>query len=367
MKKAKVKEPIHLRQKKLSNGNISLYLDIYYNGRRQYEFLKLYLIPEHDKKAKLRNEGTLRLADAIKAKRIVEIHNGTFGFGNKSKTFLVPYIESFIMSKNNSGTRKTYKNVYIKANEFFGCSFVLETITTADIRAFFDFMARSQNHNDNSKTLSRTTLHSYCNVFKTFLNQAAKDGLVSSDIYKGVSIVSKSESVRQYLTIDELQRLSKTEINKPYKRAFLFSCFTGLRKSDITKLVWGDVSDQDGFTRIVFRQRKTHGLEYLDISPQAKLLMGERKKDCDKVFNGFSQGCGSGEILRNWARSVGINKPLTFHSARHTFATMMLTLDTDLYTTSKLLGHTDVKTTQVYAKIIDKKKQEAVTKIPIEL
>ena len=64
--------------------------------------------------------------------------------------------------------------------------------------------------------------------------------------------------------------------------------------------------------------------------------------------------------LRKWASEAGITKHLTFHTARHTFATMMLTLGADLYTTSKLLGHTDVATTQIYAKIVDKKKDEAV-------
>ena len=365
MRKAKVKEPIHLRQKKLSNGNISLYLDVYYNGRRKYEFLKLYLIPERDKKAKARNEETLRLADAIKAKRIVEIQNGAYGFNSKSRTFLVSYIEGFIAKKNNSGTRKTYRNVYIRAKEFFGNTFVLENITTADIKAFFDFIASEPSHNEKTKPLSRTTLHSYCYVFKTFLNQAAKDGLISSDLYSGISVVSKSESVRQYLTIEEVQKLSKTNINKPYRRAFMFSCLTGLRKSDIEKLIWGDVYEQDGFTRIVFRQRKTSSLEYLDISPQAKQLMGERRKDSERVFYDFSRTSGTGETIRRWAKSVGINKPITFHSARHTFAVMMLTLGVDIYTTSKLLGHRELSTTQIYAKVIDKKKQDAVSKIPI--
>lgn len=66
-------------------------------------------------------------------------------------------------------------------------------------------------------------------------------------------------------------------------------------------------------------------------------------------------------VLDTWAKEAGIQKHVTFHTARHTFATMELTMGADLYTTSKLLGHTEVRTTQIYAKIVNSKKEEAVS------
>ena len=63
-------------------------------------------------------------------------------------------------------------------------------------------------------------------------------------------------------------------------------------------------------------------------------------------------------------QKAGINKRITFHCGRHTFATMCLTYDIGIYTVSKLLGHTDVKHTQIYAKLIDKKRDEAIDKLP---
>ena len=65
-------------------------------------------------------------------------------------------------------------------------------------------------------------------------------------------------------------------------------------------------------------------------------------------------------VLKQWALTAGVNKRVTYHTARHTFATMMLTLGADLYTISKLLGHSEVSTTQIYARIINKKKTDAV-------
>lgn len=79
------KEPIRLRQRKTPAGLISLYLDIYLNGQRSYEYLKLYLIPETNKEDKRRNQETLKLAEAIRAKRLVELQNSEYGFKSPFK------------------------------------------------------------------------------------------------------------------------------------------------------------------------------------------------------------------------------------------------------------------------------------------
>ena len=84
-------------------------------------------------------------------------------------------------------------------------------------------------------------------------------------------------------------------------------------------------------------------------------------KQTDKVFNmPLIEGNYYNVLLKEWVKSAGITKKVTFHVARHTFATLELTAGADLYTTSKLLGHSNVTTTQIYAKIVDKKKAEAV-------
>ena len=148
------------------------------------------------------------------------------------------------------------------------------------------------------------------------------------------------------------------------RNAFLFSCLTGLRKSDIEKMKWSEVRQQGEFTRIVFKQKKTGGQEYIDINPQAVVFMGERRKPEDHVFPNFAYSSFYLMELKRWAMRAGITKDITFHSGRHTFAVLMLDLGADIYTVQKLLGHKEIHTTQIYAKIMDKKKQEAVCMIP---
>ena len=74
------KEPIRLRQRRTPSGLISLYLDIYIDGHRSYEYLKMYLVPERTRADKEKNKQTLLLADAIRSKRVVELRNGKYGF-----------------------------------------------------------------------------------------------------------------------------------------------------------------------------------------------------------------------------------------------------------------------------------------------
>ena len=168
-----------------------------------------------------------------------------------------------------------------------------------------------------------------------------------------------------YLTIEEVQKLAQTPCEYPQiKAAFLFSCLTGLRRSDVLRLRWGDVYQQGEFTRIIFRQKKTDGQEYLDITAEAVELMGERGKPEEYIFTDIHSPACTNNTIKLWVARAGIPKDITFHCARHTFAVMMLDLGTDIYTVSKLLGHRELSTTQIYAKVLDKTKQAAVSRIP---
>ena len=129
-------------------------------------------------------------------------------------------------------------------------------------------------------------------------------------------------------------------------------------------MIWSEIQTFGIPKRVIFKQKKTGGQEYLDINAQAEVYLGEPRKNTDRVFAGFKYNSQTLLELRRWAMIAGITKDVTFHSGRHTFAVMMLDIGADIYTVSKLLGHKELSTTQIYAKVLDKKKQEAVNLIP---
>jgi len=150
------------------------------------------------------------------------------------------------------------------------------------------------------------------------------------------------------------------------KRAALFSALTGLRHSDIKKMKWSELEfvARKGYL-LNFDQQKTKGVEVLPISEQAYSLLGEPGEPTAQVFDGLKYSAYQNKHLFQWIGAAGITKDITFHSFRHTYATLQLHSGTDIYTVSKMLGHKDLKTTQIYAKIVDEAKLEASNKITL--
>ncbi|NQZ79294.1 MAG: site-specific integrase, partial [Ekhidna sp.] len=234
-----------------------------------------------------------------------------------------------------------------------------------DFKEYLDKEAKSKSN----KGLSQNSKYSYFNKLRAALKQAVKDGILPTNPSEGVDAFKQGEPEREFLTMEELQAAANTECEIPQlKTAFIFSCLTGLRWSDINKLVWSEVqhSKENGYY-IRFRQKKTKGAETLPISEQAFGLLGDRTEPEDRVFVGLKYSAWHNLKLQQWMVKAGITKTITFHCARHTYATLQLSAGTDIYTVSKLLGHKELKTTQVYAKIIDEKKKEAANKIQLDL
>ena len=374
-----IKEPIRIRQKELANGNISLYLDIYIGGKRKYEFLKLYLIPEKTREDKEKNRQTMQLANSIKSKRIVEYQNGEFGFKSNYKldALFFDYYRAMCEKRHgNPESRGNWGNWYSCLHHLMKYEknkrITFEDITPEWVQGFRDYLdneAVAWSHDYRKrikdKPLARNSKLSYFNKLRACLNQAFEDRIIPINPCRGVERFRPEEGTRMYLTIDEVRLLAQTDCEYPrIKDAFLFSCMTGLRRSDILRLKWGDIHKQGDFTRIIFRQKKTEGQEYLDITPQAAQLMGDPKGINDPIFEDIHSPSCTNKAVQEWVLNAGIHKKISFHCARHTFATMMLDLGTDIYTVSKLLGHRDLSTTQIYVKVLDKNKQKAVSNIP---
>ncbi len=221
----------------------------------------------------------------------------------------------------------------------------------------------------NGKTLSPNSQKLYLTHFKTILINAYKDDILTTDLSRKIQPIKGEESHRTFLTIEELEQLGNT----PYKhdeirRAALFSALTGLRHSDIKKLTWGEIiGDHTDKPRIEFRQKKTKGLISNTISLQALALCGNRKEANSKVFPDLLKTQHINPHIKAWIEKAGITKHITFHCFRHTYATLQIEGGTDIYVVSKLLGHTNVVTTQKYAKVVDKVKQQAADTIKLTL
>lgn len=375
------KNIVRLREKKLANGSISLYLDIYRNGKREYEFLKLYINP--DAKTPLdkeQNRKTRETAESVRAKRQIEIQNGEYEFTRQFKldTPFLEYYRKLVEERHgNPASKGNWGNWYscLKHLERY-CdeSTTFRDVTPEWIQGFKDFLETAEKDaykrkftgKMEGKPLSQNSKVSYFNKLRACINHAFNnDRIIPVNPLNTVKGFKTEEKPRQYLTWEEVQALVKTDCSYPVlKRAFLFSCLTGLRKSDIEKMTWSEVQKFDDFTRIVFTQKKTGGQEYLDITPQAVQFLGERGEENERVFAGFAYSSQTLLELKRWCMKAGIFKDITFHCGRHTFAVLMLDMGADIYTVSKLLGHRELATTQIYAKVLDKKKQKAVCLFP---
>lgn len=214
--------------------------------------------------------------------------------------------------------------------------------------------------------ISVNTSATYFSIFKAILKQAFIDGYFSSDLSGKIKGIPNRESRREYLTEEELNILVKTPCdNEVLKRASIFSALTGLRHSDIQKLKWKEIVVDGEKIELHFTQKKTEGVEYKPISKQALELCGERRGLDDLVFDNLPNPSWISRPLKKWIEKAGIHRNITFHCFRHTYATLQLANGTDIYTVSKMLGHTNVNTTQIYAKVIDEKKIKAAEVIKL--
>lgn len=217
-----------------------------------------------------------------------------------------------------------------------------------------------------SGTISQNTASTYFAIVKAGLKQAFVDGYLTVDVSAKVKGISTEESRREALTIEEVNQLANTPCDDDVlKRASLFSILTGMRHSDIQQLRWKMLVRIDDSWRVDFTQIKTHGVEYMPISNQAYNLCGERRLPENLVFEGLKDPSWINRPLAKWIEAAGIKKHITFHCFRHSYATLLLTNGTSLETVSKMLGHTNIRTTQIYAKVVDRKKIEAANNIKI--
>ncbi|MEI6268417.1 MAG: site-specific integrase [Methylococcaceae bacterium] len=337
---------------------------------RKREQLDLYL--HTDPKTKLEkqhNKETLQLVDQIKSKRTAEAASGQHGFTdtNKVSVNFYSFFKQIMDTKKTNVSSKNYGTweaclIQLKRHHpDEGLTFDQVTVDWLNgVRDFFNTKAKTKSGN----LISSSTASTYFNKVRATINAAFDKDIIDRNPLKEVSGIKAVTSERCFLTIEEVRTLVKTDCRYSIlKNAFLFSCLTGLRWSDINKLGWSEVSQLEGGHRITFNQKKTGNLQYLDITPQAYSLIDTTEKQ-GRVFQCLKYSAYFNTELLRWTMAAGITKHVTFHAGRHTFAVSLLCNGVDIYTVSRLLGHGEVKTTQVYADIIDSVRKDAVHKIP---
>lgn len=361
--------PVRIRFKELENGNKSIYLDIYHERKRRYEFLKLYLVPETTAEARAQNEHTLKAANAIKSQRIIDITNRKppQSLSEKSKVLLVDWLHEYRdrrVRKGKVSVPKEVRSVEARLNAYD------PKVRLCDVdKDFLDGFVRylmGTKCRVSGKPLAKKSILNYLATITAALNMAVDEEILSTNPAMAVDKEAiEGEAVkREYLTIDEVKKLMDTACyREDVKRAFLFSCFCGLRISDVRSLRWKDVIEDRGKTHLELRQKKTGGLLYLPLNKQAFGCLPTERGDAEGQVFPLPDKATISKALKRWAADAGISKKVCYHMSRHTFATMELTMGADLYTTSQLLGHSDVQVTQVYAKIVDVKKEKAVMMI----
>lgn len=371
----RTKDRIVIRQREMSDGGSSLYLDIHYRGKRTRELLKLYLVPEKSRVAKELNKQTMAQAETIRSQRQIEMQSGEYGFLHefKTDTLFLPYFRELNESRKKSKKVKDHWGTTLHYLENYCDEFTtFKDITPRWLEGFMEYLnntmlkpqSSSRKKDEEVKGLSQNSKVGYFSPVKVCINKAYAERIIPHNPLKSIKGFKPEETERVYLTWEEVQKLNATKCKNPVlKRAFLFSCFTGLRKSDVFKLTWGEIQKLGDFTRIIFKQKKTGGQEYLDIPKQAEKYLGTPGENEDLVFKPFNEGTISVD-LKAWAKDAGINKVFTYHSSRHTFAVLLLYFGADIYTVSKMMGHRELETTQVYARVLDKKKQDASRLFP---
>ena len=380
----KISGQVTLRSRPGIHGRRSIYLDIYENGARSREFLKMYIYPVKSPVDKVANSTTWDMAEAIARERAQNIVKGKAGVvEKKSKVSLLAWVQSCAdelrkkaiasgRAECNSARQLEKCSLHIEnyIRKRYGKAVITLGMVDRDFCTGYGEYLRTakgrKNKHTAPKPLSPSTRYIYFKLFSTVLNKAAEAALIPANPMNSLNrsqILGKTSiSERVYLTSEELQKLAATDCRrKDVRDGFLFSCMCGLRWSDVNALKWENIKRQGQSLWLEMRMTKTQQMLYLPLSREAVAFMPEQNEApaSAHVFTLPTLDCAE-KVIEQWAKAAGIDKHITFHCARHTFATLLLTMGGDLYTTSKLLGHKNIATTQVYAKIVDEKKTKAV-------
>lgn len=343
--------------------------------KRSREPLNLFIYDKpRTPEQRAHNKEVMRIAEAIRAKRMLESETGKHKIEDRTKlsACFLEYYDKVAASKIDGSVSNysIWQSAAIHLRSYAKRPLLaFDEVDKAFLEGFRAYLL-NEVRTKSDTPLSRNTASSYFNKIRAALNQAQVDGIIYDNPTRQTRSIPQETNQRTYLTLDEVRALARAECRyEVLKRAFLFSCTTGLRWSDIQKLLWEEVEEfEPGHLRIIFKQQKLqnkgNALQYLDLPDSAVRLMGERQETTMRVFKGLKYSSYTNVALLQWALKAGITKHVTFHAGRHTFAVNQLDRGVDIYALSRLLGHSELRTTEIYADILDRRRVDAMRSFP---
>jgi len=353
---------VKIRERKMVSGDVAFYIDTYH--KEQGRFSQKTGLQANPKNRKVFNQIK---AEAMERMRQVEkdLERDPKGVFDRKAMAGDDFVE-YARKRAEKERYASYMNALKRLVEFTGGSVPFKSLNSQWLERFKGYLLSVNGLKSNSAS-------TYFIFIKGTIHLAYKEGYVSNDFIGKVDGIIKQQVERHVLTLDELDVLSRTKCtNQMVKAAFMFASFTGLRLSDIELLRWEKIVTENGQCFMKFKQKKTGQFEKMPLCAQAietlqsvQKLHAEYAPEGDErvfILPGRSQ---LGVVLNEWGFRSGLAWRLHFHISRHSFVSLALSAGTAFFTVSRLLGHRDMKTTEIYSHSFQKDQIEAVQGFPM--
>ena len=351
---------VSVREIPLKEGGVSFSLAIYHEGKKRLEKTKIQTERSEGREYKKARQQAEAKAAEKEAQLKIDPTAVFLGKERRSNDF-IEYFEKVTREEKNSNS--VYRNTLKHLRDFNG----EKPLPMANICQTWAELFRAY---IDSLSLKKISKKNYVLGLKVILNQAVRDNLIP-DFSRKIKLFGKLDDVAlKYLTANQIKTLEATPCKHPAVRAaFLFSCFTGLKISDLEALKDEDILQDGSRVTIRYKMQKTRKWEQLTLGAQSLKYLGEAKEqhkdrgaDESRIFL-LPCRRQSSNVIRAWGAAAGIPFNLGWHCGRHSFAVISLQNGVDLYTLSKLMGHSSVKMTEIYAKVVDETKTAAMDKL----
>jgi integrase len=294
----------------------------------------------------------IRLADEIILKRETEFQSNKAGLGKSylAETNFFEFFENHLdntkMSLNN---RNSYENVISKLTAYKGKYVLINEIDYNYCKGFGQFLRNDMKKDGNP--LSSSTIDSYYKKLTIICKELVKQGILKKNPAVDVKLPKVQHKRKEVLSQEEIKGIMDTDCRiKVLKEYFIFSCFTGIDNATCQDLRWKNYVIEDGVHKIKLRRTKNDHTYGFPLNQNAidHLNKMVRRSENDKIFIGLNYGGHQNNMLLLWLRDAGINKHITPHCARHTFAYHYYKKTKDIMALMNIMAHKDVSTTQRY-------------------